>query len=88
MSRFTMLDGAMGTMLQAAGLPLGALPEVWNLTQPETVTAIQKQYVDAGSQVIYANTFGANRFKLKNSKYSVAETIQQAIAIARKLLND
>ena len=62
--RVMILDGAMGTMLQNAGLPVGALPELWNLTHPETVTAIQRQYVDAGSRVLYANTFGANRHKI------------------------
>ena len=61
---FTILDGGMGTMLQAAGLPVGMPPELWNLTAPEKVTTIQKQYVQAGSQVIFANTFGANRCKL------------------------
>ena len=56
-----LLDGGMGTMLQAAGLPLGCLPELWNLSEPEKVTAVQRQYVEAGSRVLYTNTFGANR---------------------------
>ena len=57
------LDGGMGTMLQTAGLPVGQIPELWNCTQPETVAGIHRQYVDAGSRVLYANTFGVNRLK-------------------------
>ncbi len=44
-SEIILLDGGMGTMLQAAGLPIAGQPELWNLTQPETVTAIQRRYV-------------------------------------------
>ncbi len=57
-------DGAMGTMLFQAGLQFGDPPEVWNLTQPEVVRRIQRGYVDAGSQIIMTNTFGANRLRL------------------------
>ena len=61
--KIILLDGAMGTMLQAAGLPMGQIPELWNVTHPETVSAIQRSYVEAGSRVLYTNTFGANRYK-------------------------
>ena len=57
------LDGAMGTMLQRAGLPLGTLPEEWNVTRPEVVEDIHARYIAAGADVIYANTFGANALK-------------------------
>ena len=57
------LDGAMGTMLQARGLQAGELPERWNLSRPEEITAIHRAYFDAGSNVVCANTFGANRLK-------------------------
>ena len=80
---FTILDGGMGTMLQAAGLPVGMSPELWNLTAPEKVTAIQKQYVQAGSQVIFANTFGANRCKLAG-KGNVAEVIRAGVLAAKE----
>ena len=80
---FIFLDGAMGTMLQAAGLPVGALPELWNLTHPEKVAAIQRQYVDAGSNIIYANTFGANRHKLAGCGHTVSEVIAGGIRAAR-----
>ncbi|MBE5781994.1 MAG: hypothetical protein E7329_01605 [Clostridiales bacterium] len=83
-SSFTLLDGAMGTMLQAAGLPAGAKPEIWNMTNPETVTAIQKKYIDAGSHVIYANTFGANRLKLQGSGYTVEEIIDAGVRAAKE----
>lgn len=82
-SEFLLLDGGMGTMLQAAGLPVGQLPEVWNLTHPEIVTGIQRQYVEAGSQVIFANTFGANRHKVSASGYTPAELIAGSIRAAR-----
>lgn len=59
----TILDGGMGTLLQAAGLSAGELPERWNLTHPETVQAIHKQYFDAGSHIVSTNTFGANLLK-------------------------
>ncbi len=81
---FILLDGAMGTMLQRSGLKLGGLPEELNFTSPELIESIHRQYIEAGAQVIYANTFGANRHKLRSSKYSVDEVVEQAIAIARR----
>ena len=82
-TEITILDGGMGTMLQAAGLPVGQLPEVWNITHPDKVTEIQRKYVDAGSQVIYANTFGANRHKVASSGYTPEELIAGGIRAAR-----
>ena len=78
-----LLDGGMGTMLQAAGLPLGCLPELWNLSEPEKVTAVQRQYVEAGSRVLYTNTFGANRCKTAGCGHSVAELIAGGVRCAR-----
>lgn len=57
-------DGAWGTQLQARGLGLGEPPDLWNLTHPERVAQVARAYVEAGSQVILTNTFGANRFRL------------------------
>ena len=57
-------DGAMGTMLQDAGLPTGACPELWNIEQPTIITAIHKRYIDSGADIVETNTFGANRIKL------------------------
>ena len=61
-----LLDGAMGTQLYKAGMPNGVCPEQWVLTHPETALSIQKAYVDAGSQVIYTPTFGANAAALES----------------------
>ncbi len=57
-------DGAWGTQLQQLGLPVGACPDAWNITQPEMVEQVARAYVEAGSRVILTNTFGANRFLL------------------------
>lgn len=57
-------DGAWGTQLQARGLGLGEFPDLWNLTHPEQVSDVARAYVEAGSQVILTNTFGANRIRL------------------------
>ena len=79
-----LLDGAMGTMLQRSGLKLGGLPEELNFTDPQLIEDIHRSYIAAGAQAVYANTFGANRHKLKNSKYSVTEVVKRGIEIARK----
>ena len=84
MNHIILLDGAMGTMLQKAGLPAGALPETWNILHPEVVVGIQKQYVDAGSNIIFANTFGANRLKTAGCGYTVRELISAGVACAKK----
>ncbi len=80
----TLLDGGMGTMLQQAGLPLGVLPESWNITHPEAVTGIHRRYVEAGSRVIYANTFGANPFKTAGSGFELEELISAGIRCAKE----
>ncbi len=74
----------MGTMLQAAGLPVGQSPEVWNVTDPEKVAAVHRQYVDAGTRLVCSNTFGANRHKLAGCGYSSAELIAAGIQLAKK----
>jgi len=74
----------MGTVLQQRGLPPGGQPELLNLTQPDLLCSIHREYLAAGSQVIYANTFGANGLKLAGSGHSVAEIISAAISIAQK----
>ncbi len=85
---FILLDGAMGTMLQKSGLKLGAIPEELNFTNPELIGSIHRQYIEAGARAVYTNTFGANRNKLRGSRYSVREVVQQAIGIARKACAD
>lgn len=83
-NEFVFLDGAMGTMLQAKGLETGGVPELLNLEKPEWLTEIHKAYAYAGSQIVYANTFGANRYKLAETGKSVSEIIPAAIANAKK----
>ncbi|MBI4553333.1 MAG: homocysteine S-methyltransferase family protein [Candidatus Latescibacteria bacterium] len=58
-------DGAMGTMVQTAGLPSGECPESWNVTHPERIIDIHRQYLDAGCDIILTNTFGGSRLKLR-----------------------
>ena len=58
-----LLDGGMGTLLQAKGLKAGEHPEKWNISHPEVITEIHKSYFDAGSNVVSTNTFGANILK-------------------------
>ena len=82
-SEILLLDGGMGTMLQAAGLPMGQVPEVWNITAPEKITAVHRLYVEAGSRLLYTNTFGANRLKAARSGYTPAELIAGAVKCAR-----
>jgi len=57
-------DGAMGTMLYAAGLVTGGSPEEWNASHPDMVRGIYRDYVAAGAQVLTANSFGGNRYRL------------------------
>lgn len=80
---FVYLDGAMGTMLQQSLLQLGERPEVLNITHPHEITQIHKSYIDAGSDIVYANTFGANAHKLEGCGYSVEEIIAAGIRNAK-----
>ena len=59
-----MADGAMGTMLFAAGLQFGDPPEVWNLTQPDVIRRVHRGYLEAGARILLTNTFGGNRKRL------------------------
>lgn len=81
---YTILDGAMGTEIQKRGLKLGGIPELLNITAPEMIEEIHLSYMEAGSDIVYANTFGANGYKLKNSGYSVSEIVGKGIEIAKK----
>ena len=77
-----LFDGGMGTMLQAAGMKAGALPELLNFSDPDVITDIQRQYVEAGCDVITSNTFGANAHKLDGAA-SVEDVFASAVACAR-----
>ena len=74
----------MGTVLQQRGLPPGGMPELLNLTDPGLLASVYREYADAGSQVVYANTFGANALKLACSGRSVSEVVTAAVQTARE----
>jgi 5-methyltetrahydrofolate--homocysteine methyltransferase len=82
--KFIILDGAMGTMLQSQGLELGGIPEVLSMTEAEKIINIHKCYIDAGTNIIYTNTFGANRYKMAKSGYTPTQLIEQAVKNAKK----
>ncbi len=82
-SHFLILDGGMGTMLQKAGMKPGQLPEVLNITDPEMVISVQRQYVEAGTDMILSCTFGANEHKLEGTGYTVEEIVSAAVKNAR-----
>ncbi|MDI6769548.1 MAG: homocysteine S-methyltransferase family protein [Anaerolineales bacterium] len=79
-------DGATGTNLQKVGLKAGMSPEVWVMEQPEKILALEKAFVEAGSDIILTCTFGGTRLRLKDSPYAerVAEVNQRAVEIARQ----
>ena len=87
-TEFLMLDGGMGTTLQAMGLPPGGVPELLNLEQPERIAAVHRAYVDAGAQVVYTNTFGANGLKLKRVGRTVDEIVSAAVRLAKDAVGD
>lgn len=88
--RILILDGAMGTMLQRQGLGRGQCPEIFNLVQPQVLEDVHRAYVDAGSDIIQTNTFGANRFKL--AEYGLDDKVKEinsrAVEIARRAAGD
>lgn len=83
-------DGAMGTQLQAAGLEPGGCGEIWNLERADVILAIEKAYVDAGSDVLISNSFGASRIMLARHGHAdkVKEINQAGVRIARQAFGD
>lgn len=79
-------DGAWGTQLQARGLTPGEVPDLWNLSHPEQVASVARAYVEAGSQIILTNTFGANRFRLSDADATgqVKEINAAGVALSRQ----
>lgn len=75
------LDGGTGTLLQSAGLSIGELPERWNISHPDVLRRIHKEYYDAGSNVVSANTFGANVLKFSESE--LEDIVKEAIGHVR-----
>lgn len=83
-NKFIILDGAMGTQLQAKGLRLGDVPEALSITHPQLIQDIHRSYVDAGAMVVYTNTFGGNRYKLEGCGYTVQQIIEASVGNAKK----
>lgn len=81
---FVFLDGGMGTMLQALGIETEHVPEMLNLTDPASIMKIHRMYAESGSDIVYANTFGANRFKLRRCGHSVEEVVSAGVKNARE----
>ena len=83
-------DGATGTMLQEAGLPAGTPPDQWVLENPDPIRDLQRAYIEAGSDLIIACTFGANRVRLKHTGLSdrLVEVNQRAVQIAQEAAGD
>ncbi len=79
-------DGAWGTQLQQLGLASGECPDLWNLSHPDRVEKVAQAYVDAGSQIILTNTFGANQFRLEahGASSQVAEINRAGVAISKR----
>ena len=84
--RVIVADGAMGTMLQAAGLPAGTSPEGWLLENPDAVRQVHETYVEAGAELILTCTFGGTRARLARTGLAerVAEVNRRAVEIARQ----
>ena len=83
-SHTILLDGGMGTMLQASGLKLGARPEELNIEDPALIERIHGMYAAAGSRIVNANTFGASAHKLADSKYTLEEIIAAGIRCCKR----
>lgn len=84
---FVLLDGAMGTLIQKSDVEYDSVPETLNITHPKLIESFHKSYVDAGSDVVYANTFGANAYKLKDSGYTVEEIIGAGVRNAKEAVS-
>ena len=83
-TRPLLMDGAMGTLLQSRGLGPGELPELWNVTHPGVLSEIHQAYLDAGAEILLANTFGANRYKLDSAAERAAELVAAGVSLAKK----
>lgn len=82
--RMLFFDGGMGSLLQERGLKQGELPETWNLKKPEELIRIHREYLEAGADIVLANTFGANRFKYDNLDEIIAAGIANAKTAVRE----
>jgi len=81
--RAIILDGACGTSLHGMGMPAGVLPELWCLENPGILSKLHKNYIDAGSDIIYSATFGANRVKIEDKKVNIVALNKRLALIAK-----
>lgn len=88
-NRILFFDGGTGSLLQAAGLGAGELPETWNISHPETVVKIHRDYLNAGCDMVKTNTFGANRLKFNDhTEFTLREVVEAAVANARQAVRE
>ena len=81
-------DGAMGTMLQERGLQTGEIPELWNVTHEDVILDVHKQYLEAGCDIVKANTFGINPFKMESTGYTCEELTKKGIELAKRAIQE
>ena len=82
--KYILLDGAMGTMLQKSGVVLGKNLETLSISNPELIENLHRQYIQSGAQIVFANTFGANSYKLQDSGYTVEQVVDASIQAAKR----
>ena len=81
-------DGGMGTLLHQRGLKTGEIPETWNILKPNVIKEIHKEYLLAGSNIVSANTFGANYYKCKDTEYSVDMLVGAGIGLVKEAISE
>lgn len=86
--RIVFFDGATGTYLQENGLGPGEFPEYWNITNSDIIVQMHKGFLNAGSDIILTNTFGANCFKFNTDDFSVEKIVDAAIKNAKIAINE
>ncbi len=86
--KIIILDGAMGTQLAANGMPFGVCPEQWILEHPAVLKSIQQKYLEAGAELLYVPSFGANRFKLEEFGlgHRISEINQELARLSKSIV--
>lgn len=82
------LDGGMGTLLQEKGLAPGELPEMWNVTHPEEIKTIHRNYIKAGSDIVLTNTFGANALKFYSADCSLENIVKTSVRLVKEAADE
>lgn len=88
-TKILLFDGGTGSLLQEAGLKPGEFPETWNISHPDIMVKLHRDYLEAGCDIIKTNTFGANRFKYNsNSEYGLEEIVTAAMDNAKQAVKE